>query len=94
MRPGAGWSWTSPNTAATGAASRGMRHGQWFTGPYFAVYGQGGGKGTVAQWQQAMGIDWTDVRRELAEAIPPAYTQWIGRQSALQLFGQTLGRAA
>jgi site-specific DNA-cytosine methylase len=58
----------------------GMRHGEWFTGPYFAVYGEGGGKGTVAQWQAAMGIDWTDVRREIAEAIPPAYTEHIGRQ--------------
>jgi len=58
----------------------GLRHGVWRTGPYFAVYGEGGGKGTVAQWQQAMGIDWTDDRREIAEAIPPAYTQHIGAQ--------------
>ena len=58
----------------------GWRHGEYFDGPYFAVYGDGGGKGTVAQWQQAMGIDWTDVRRELAESIPPAYTEFIGKQ--------------
>ena len=58
----------------------GMRHGRLYSGPYFAVYGDGGGKGTVAQWQAAMGIDWTDVRREIAEAIPPAYTQHIGEQ--------------
>jgi len=58
----------------------GMRHGQWFTGPYFAVYGEGGGKGTVAQWQAAMGIDWTDDRKNLAEAIPPDYTEYIGDQ--------------
>lgn len=58
----------------------GWRHGQWYDGPYFAVYGEGGGKGTVAQWQQAMGIDWTDVRLEIAEAIPPAYTEHIGAQ--------------
>jgi DNA (cytosine-5)-methyltransferase 1 len=58
----------------------GMRHGQWFTGPYFAVYGEGGGKGTVAQWQQAMGIDWTDDRKNLAEALPPAYTEYLGMQ--------------
>lgn len=58
----------------------GYRHGEWFDGPYFAVYGDGGGKGTVAQWQQAMGIDWTDVRKEIAEAIPPAYTELIGWQ--------------
>jgi DNA (cytosine-5)-methyltransferase 1 len=58
----------------------GLRHGTWQQGPYFAVYGAGGGKGTVAQWQHAMGIDWTDVRREIAEAIPPAYTHHIAEQ--------------
>lgn len=26
-----------------------------------------------------IGIDWTDVREELTEAIPPAYTEHIGR---------------
>ena len=56
----------------------GYRHGEWFDGPYFAVYGDGGGKGTVAQWQQAMGIDWTSVRKEIAESIPPAYAEYIG----------------
>ena len=58
----------------------GWRHGEWHDGPYFAVYGQGGGKGSIEQWQQAMGIDWTRDRRSLAEAIPPAYTQFIGEQ--------------
>lgn len=58
----------------------GWRHGEWFDGPYFAVYGDGGGKGTVFQWQQAMDIGWTRVRKELAEAIPPAYTEYIGRE--------------
>lgn len=60
----------------------GMRHGEWFEGPYFAVYGEGGGKGTVEQWRAAMGIDWTRERKEIAEAIPPAYTEHIGRQLA------------
>jgi hypothetical protein len=27
-----------------------------------------------------MGIDWTDVREELTEAIPPAYAEWVGRR--------------
>jgi DNA (cytosine-5)-methyltransferase 1 len=58
----------------------GCRHGKWYEGYYFAVYGDGGGKGTVAQWQTAMGMHWTDVRKELAEAIPPAYTRHIGEQ--------------
>lgn len=63
----------------------GWRHGKYFDGPYFAVYGDGGGKGTVAQWQAAMGIDWTDDRKELAEAIPPAYTRFIGEHMYAQL---------
>lgn len=58
----------------------GYRHGEWFDGPYFAVYGEGGGKGTVAQWQEAMGIPWTNNRKSIAEAIPPAYTRFIGGQ--------------
>ncbi|MEV6464709.1 DNA methylase [Kitasatospora sp. NPDC051702] len=63
----------------------GYRHGRYVSpdeGRYFQVYGNGGGKGTVAQWQQAMGIHWTADRREIAEAIPPAYTHLIGRQAA------------
>jgi DNA (cytosine-5)-methyltransferase 1 len=32
-----------------------------------------------AAWQQSMGIDWMTTR-ELKQAIPPAYTQWIGEQ--------------
>ncbi|OEV31543.1 DNA methylase [Streptomyces nanshensis] len=60
--------------------TKGWRHGRYYDGPYFAVYGEGGGKGSVPEWQSAMGIDWTDVRREIAEAIPPAYTHWIGER--------------
>jgi len=63
----------------------GWRHGEWFDGPYFAVYGDGGGKGTVAQWQEAMGISWTDNRKSIAEAIPPAYTRFIGGQIMTRL---------
>ena len=33
----------------------------------------------VAEWRQVMGIDWT-TRDELTEAIPPAYTEYIGTQ--------------
>ena len=57
---------------------RGLRHGIWREGPYVAAYGAGGGKASVAEMQHALGIDWTDVREELTEAIPPAYTQWLG----------------
>jgi hypothetical protein len=71
------WTTTPPAHRPHRGRVAGMRHGRWYEGPYFAVYGEGGGKGTVAQWQQAMGIDWTDVRREIAEAIPPAYGHWL-----------------
>ncbi|QCW22049.1 DNA methyltransferase [Gordonia phage Yakult] len=56
------------------------RHGVYYPGPYFAVYGNGGQRGTIPQWQEAMGIDWTTRRKSIAEAIPPAYTQYIGEQ--------------
>lgn len=59
---------------------QGWRHGEYFDGPYFAVHGEGGGKGSVAEWQKAMGISHTDVRKEIAEALPPAYAEYIGRQ--------------
>jgi hypothetical protein len=58
----------------------GYRHGEWYNGPYFQVYGNGGGKGTTEEWQHAMGIDWTDDRKAIAQAIPPAYSWWIGKQ--------------
>lgn len=56
---------------------QGWRHGVEHDGPYLAVYGRGGGKGTLAQQRTAMGIDWMDTD-ELALAIPPAYTELIG----------------
>jgi DNA (cytosine-5)-methyltransferase 1 len=39
----------------------------------------GGGNATVANKADAMGIDWMR-GKELNEAIPPAYTEYIGRQ--------------
>ncbi len=57
----------------------GYNHGVKVDGYYFPVYGSGGDKGTVPQWQGAMGINWTDNRKNIAEAIPPAYTEYIGK---------------
>ncbi|WP_157601820.1 DNA methylase [Promicromonospora kroppenstedtii] len=72
------WSTEAPEHAPHRGRVAGYRHGQWYEGPYFAVYGNGGGKGSVEQWQTAMGIDWLDDRVLLAEAIPPAYTEFVG----------------
>ena len=51
-------------------------HGRWFKSGVVHVFGTGGGKG-AEHWAEAMGIDWTD-RAHMAEAIPPAYTKFIG----------------
>jgi DNA (cytosine-5)-methyltransferase 1 len=75
-----GWEVTPPAHRPHRGRVAGYRHGQWFDGPYFAVYGEGGGKGTVAQWQEAMGMHWTTNRKSIAEAIPPAYTAFLGAQ--------------
>ena len=75
-----GFTSTQPKHRKHRGRVAGYRHGQWYEGPYFAVYGDGGGKGSIPEWQAAMGIDWTDNRKSIAEAIPPAYTDWIGTQ--------------
>ncbi|MFF0186937.1 DNA methylase [Streptomyces sp. NPDC005244] len=74
-----GWTIERPAHVAHRGRVRGWRHGQFFDGPYVAAYGNGGGKPSIPELQAAMGITWTDVREELTEAIPPAYTEYIGR---------------
>lgn len=73
--------WTAanpPHPSHRGHRVAGWRHGVRYEGDMVAVYGDGGGKGTVAEWQAAMGIDWMTDRKDLAEAIPPAFTEFIG----------------
>jgi DNA (cytosine-5)-methyltransferase 1 len=68
---------------------KGWNHGKLNPdGVYYQVYGAGGRKGTVAEWQDAMGIHWTDNRKSIAEAIPPAYTRFIGGQVMAYLESQ------
>jgi DNA (cytosine-5)-methyltransferase 1 len=43
---------------------------------------------TVAEMREAMGIDWMD-RATLTQAIPPAYTEYIGRELLSQLSSKT-----
>lgn len=40
----------------------------------------GGGNCTMANALDAMGTPWMKTKHEVNEAIPPAYTQWVGRQ--------------
>lgn len=58
--------------------------------PVIGVYGggQGLGPGETELWARAMGIDWMS-RRAMAEAIPPAYTEYLGRQ-VLEQIGASL----
>ncbi|MFC9610407.1 DNA methylase [Streptomyces sp. NPDC056938] len=86
-----GWATARPAHPKHRGYVRGYRHGVYRHGPYVAPYGSGGGKATVPEMQEAMGIGWTDVRKELTEAIPPAYSEFIGRAF---LASRTLGVAA
>lgn len=56
----------------------GKREDHW--SPVVGIYGrgQGLGRGENLLWQQAMGIDWM-TKDEMAQAIPPAYTEHIGK---------------
>lgn len=66
--------------------------GTFKNGDYITVTGKGNlkakgcegvkfNKGSVLKtWSYAMGIDWMKTNKELAEAIPPDYTEYIGKQ--------------
>lgn len=69
-------------------------------GKPIGVYGNGGGNkarveaglvngmtGTAGERKEAMGIDWMS-RAELSQAIPPAYTEFIGKQLLQHLKGK------
>ena len=72
-------SWTASPWTLT------CRHDVPIAGVYGHPHGPNGAwrgmlPGNMASWSNAMGIDWMTKARELAEAIPPAYTEFIGCQ--------------
>jgi DNA (cytosine-5)-methyltransferase 1 len=74
-----GWTMPQPrHPSHRGHRVAGYRHGVRYAGDMVAVYGDGGGKGSVSDWQAAMGIDWMTDRKDLAEAIPPPFTALLG----------------
>lgn len=46
---------------------------------FWSIAGKGGGHGTKEGWAKAMNIDWMTLKG-LSQAIPPAYTEWLGKQ--------------
>jgi hypothetical protein len=75
-----GWMMLHPSHVPHRGYVRGWRHGIWRDGPYLAVYGKGGGKATVEECREGLGIDWSWDRDQLVEAIPPAMTELIGAE--------------
>lgn len=82
-----------PKPAGHAGYVRGHRHSIVRDGdeaPYVAAYGDGGGKAKAWEIAHAMQIDWMTrdgmtraeekaARFDLCEAIPPAYSEYIGR---------------
>lgn len=66
----------------------GYRHGVLQEGDIMGVYGSGGMKGTLPMWQEAMGIAWSKSWHGLSEAIPPAYTSYIGQYLMKELLSR------
>jgi DNA (cytosine-5)-methyltransferase 1 len=48
----------------------------------------GRGEAKVPEMKKAMGVEWMAVRREVREAIPPAFTEYIGGQLIALLQGE------
>lgn len=67
-------------------------HGRWYMSSVVHMFGTGGGK-AKEHWAEASGIDWM-THKEMAEAIPPAYTKHIGHQLMAQILRSNHGPSA
>jgi len=57
---------------------------QW--SPVVHIYGTGGGAGKdIDLWRRAMDVGWMQTKAEIAESIPPAYTEHIGHYLMLEV---------
>lgn len=74
-----GFEVTQPEHIKHKGRAAGWRHGSKPEAPYYvSVYGTGGSRGTIDDWREAMEMPWAGKKRELSEAIPPAYCEYIG----------------
>jgi hypothetical protein len=60
------------------------------------IYGAGGGPTKdLALWRWAMDVPWMETKREVSDALPPAYGHWVGHHVMLALgHSSTLDRTA
>ncbi len=81
-----GWTCPKPSHPDHAGYVRGWRHGVYRDGIWpdgrimKAFYGAGGGKGTIAEAAEALGIDWVPEMDVLVEMLPPAYGRYIGTE--------------
>jgi DNA (cytosine-5)-methyltransferase 1 len=69
------WLMSPPHPKHPGIAGT---HRYPYVGDYLTITGTGGNY-KLEEGKKAMDIDWMN-RSELSQAIPPAYTEWLGRQ--------------
>jgi DNA (cytosine-5)-methyltransferase 1 len=67
------------HSTCRGIAKRGAERRGWDYRD-MTVTGKGRRVGTGRRWAELLGIDWYMTQHQLKEAIPPAYTEWVGQE--------------